>query len=85
MSAIFGELFSRIRKMHPLLTIDHYKHLVHGNAVDGRKTATETGLSYTEFETGMEKTLAWYWQNGYLNRKPDFLSEFESLALNDAT
>jgi dihydroflavonol-4-reductase len=68
-----GELYSQISKQPPLLAMDYFRHLAHGNRVDGSKAIIELPLRYTDFESGLRKTIQWYWEHGFLSKRPRFL------------
>lgn len=71
--ADLGEIGSRFTKRPPLIPKDTFTLLVSGLAASGAKASQELGLQYTPFEEGMKKTIAWYWEQGLLNRRPAFL------------
>lgn len=76
--AFAGELASKFTGKAPLLSKDTLSITVHGLRADGSRAAKDLGLVYTPLEEGLPKTLAWYWEHGYLKRKPAFLEENQS-------
>lgn len=70
-----GELVSRLTRRPPSLSKDNFTLLSRGVAVSGTRAREELGLNYTPFEVGMQRTIAWYWEQGLLKQKPAFLVE----------
>jgi dihydroflavonol-4-reductase len=68
-----GEWFSAITKKAPLVSVMQLKSGTQGTRFDGSKATRELGLQYTPMEKALEKTIAWYWQQGLLKKKPIFL------------
>lgn len=73
--AFAAELGSRFTGKAPLLARDAVAIVAFAMRADGSRAAKELGLVYTPLEEGLPKTLAWYWEHGYLKRKPAFLDE----------
>jgi hypothetical protein len=42
--------------------------------MDGNRAVRELGVHYTPFDTGLRQAIAWYWQQGLLKNKPQFLA-----------
>ena len=72
--AALSELAAGITKQPPLVAKDAVAILAHGMQTDGSKAERELRLRYTPLEDGLLKTLAWYWEQGLLKRKPKFLA-----------
>ena len=69
------ELAARLTGRPPDLPRDVVSMLAHGTWVDGSKAERELGLRYTPLEEAIARTLAYYWQQGWLKNKPAFLQE----------
>lgn len=72
-TAILAEGLSRITQKLPLVSVMQYKSGTQGTLFDGSKAVRELGLRYTPLEEALKATLAWYWENGDLKKKPKFL------------
>ncbi len=68
--ASLGEVRARFTRKPPVLSRETFRLVSHGFRVDGSKAARELGVEYTPFEEGWRRTIAKYWQNGLLRRKP---------------
>lgn len=72
--AEMSEAVSALTKRPPLVSVMQLKSGTQGTRFDGSKATRELGLQYTPMEKGLESTLAWYWQQGLLKKKPIFLA-----------
>jgi len=72
--AASSELLSRLTKRPPLVSVMQLKSGTLGTRFDGSKAESELGLKYTPMEEGLRKTIAWYWEQGLLKKKPKFLN-----------
>lgn len=72
-TAILMEGLSRLTGKLPLVSVMQYKSGTQGTLFDGGKAQRELGLAYTPMDEALRATLAWYWHNGDLKRKPKFL------------
>ena len=59
-------LAARLTRCPPDLPRDVVSMLAHGTWVDGSKAERELGLRYTPLEEAIARTLAYYWQQGWL-------------------
>jgi dihydroflavonol-4-reductase len=69
-----GELLSAVTKKPPLVSVMQLKSGTQGTRFDGSKATRELGLKYTPMQEALEITLRWYWDNGYLKKKPLFIT-----------
>lgn len=69
------ELASRFTKRPPDLPREVVALHAHGMRVDGSKAGRELGLRYTPLEEAIARTLAYYWEQGWLQQKPACLQE----------
>jgi dihydroflavonol-4-reductase len=65
-----GEALSRLTHKPPVLPRGLLLICAHGFRVSGLRAERELGLHYTPLEEGLRRTLAWYWEQGLLKRKP---------------
>jgi dihydroflavonol-4-reductase len=72
--AALGEAASRVTGRPPLAARDAVRMMAHGSRTDGSKATRELGLRYTSLEEGLPATLAWYWEQGLLKRRPACLA-----------
>ena len=72
--ANLGEFVSRLTKRPPILPKDAVAMLAHGVQADGSKAERELGLRYTPLEDGLRAAIMWYWEQGLLKQKPQFLT-----------
>jgi dihydroflavonol-4-reductase len=73
--AEIGELIARFTKRPPLLPRDLLRICAHGFRVDGGKAARDLGMTYLPLEEGLRRSLVWYWEGGYLRRRPACAAE----------
>lgn len=73
--ALGGEALSRLTRRPPVLSWETYRLAAHGFRADGRRTAAELGLAYTDLEEGLTRTINWYWEQGLLRRRPACFNE----------
>ena len=55
----------------PPVCAEMVRTLLHGHAYDGSRAAQELEFSYTPFREFLARTLAWYWQQGLVRRRPE--------------
>ncbi|HSB07513.1 MAG TPA: NAD-dependent epimerase/dehydratase family protein [Thermodesulfobacteriota bacterium] len=70
MNASLGQMVSRFTRRPPILSRETFRVISHGFQVDGAKASRELGIVYASLEEGLRKTIAWYWEQGLLKRKP---------------
>lgn len=73
--AALQELASGLAKRTPDLPREVVALLAHGMRVDGSKAERELGLRYTPLEEAIARTLAYYWEQGWLKKKPACLED----------
>ncbi len=69
------ELVARLTRRPPDLPREVVALLAHGMRVDGSKAERELGLRYTLLEEAITRTLAYYWEQGWLKQKPACLQD----------
>jgi dihydroflavonol-4-reductase len=62
------ELLARLRGRRPRFCREMVRTMLHGHRYDGSRATRELGLVYTPVEETIARTLAWYAENGYLER-----------------
>lgn len=65
-----GEALSLLTRHPPVLSWETYRLTAHGFRADGAPSADELGLTYTDAEEGLARTINWYWEQGLLKRRP---------------
>ncbi len=68
--ALGGEALSRLTRRPPVLSWETYRLTAHGFRANGSRAAAELGLTYTDPEEGLTRTINWYWEQGLLRRRP---------------
>lgn len=61
-----GEIVAKVTKKPPLIPRDELRTLMADVTLDSSRTKRELGYSPTGLREGLEKTIIWFQQNGYL-------------------
>jgi dihydroflavonol-4-reductase len=72
-TARVAEVMARVTKRAPLVSVMQVQSGTRGTRFDGTKASRELGLEYTSLKDGLMAALTWYWEQGYLEKKPLFL------------
>jgi dihydroflavonol-4-reductase len=62
------EAVGRVRRRKPPVCRELVRTLLHGHAYDGSKATRELGLAYTPIEETLRRTVAWYVEEGLVER-----------------
>jgi dihydroflavonol-4-reductase len=62
------EAVGRVRRRKPPVCREMVRTLLHGHAYDGSKATRELGLAYTPIEDTLRRTVAWYVEEGLVER-----------------
>jgi dihydroflavonol-4-reductase len=66
--AAAAETVGRLRRRDPGVCREMVRTMLHGHAYDGTRAVRELGLRYTPLHETLQRTLAWYVENGYVSR-----------------
>jgi dihydroflavonol-4-reductase len=66
--AVAAETAARLRRKSPRLCRDLVRTALHGHAYDGTKATRELGLTYTPLAETIRRTVAWFRQEGLIDR-----------------